>query len=269
MSAHGWAGNWRNWAARAVAKCKAPVKDDLASWLRDALMLINRQHAVIKDLSSTAVGLKDEFIDSQRSIVQLQEQLITCKDEQLQLLQNTVTSSVQSVQETVKELKTYSSVVTGQAQIQTLSPQILNNVVKKVVEQEDRSKNVMIFGLPEDINDSETLKEKVADVFAAIGEKPLVEATRLGKANVDSGRERPRAVKVILSSSATVHQILMNARGLKTSEVYSKVFICPDLSKDQQTERRQLVVEQKRLTVERPSMRHFIRGGRVQSVEKT
>ena len=27
-----------------VAKCKAPVKDDLAIWLRDALLLINRQH---------------------------------------------------------------------------------------------------------------------------------------------------------------------------------------------------------------------------------
>ena len=231
------------------------MKDDLAIWLRDAFLLINRQHEVIKDLSSTAVELKDAFIDSQQSIVELQKQVIACKDEQLQLLQKTVTSSVQSVQETVKEeLKTYSSVVAGQSQVQTLSPQVLHNVVKKVVEQEDRSRNVMIFGLPED-SDTETLNEQVVGVFAALGEKPRAEAARLGKVNADSGRARPRAVKVTLSSSATVHQLLMKARGLRASEMYSKVFICPDLSQEQRTERRELVVEQKRLSTEQPNKR--------------
>ena len=101
------------------------------------------------------------------------------------------------------------------------------------------------------------------------GEKPRVEVTRIGKANADSGQVRPRAVKVTLSSSATVHQLLMKARGLRASEMYSIVFICPDLSQEQRTERRELVVEQKRLTAEQPNKRHLIRGGRVETVEKS
>ena len=254
-----------------TAKVKVPLKDDLASWLHGALTFMHRQNEVIRDLTDATAMLKDGLLDSQGSVVRLQEQLLANKDEHLQTLQNTVKSTVQSFQETVKEeLKTYSSVVTGPAQqIQTLPPQLLNDVVKQVVEQEDRSRNLMIFGLPEDSNDSETLKEKVADMFAAIGEKPRVEVTRLGKADVDNGHGRPRAVKVTLSSSATVHQLLMKARGLKTSEVYSKAFICPDLSKEQRTERRELVTEQRRLAVEQPNMKHFIRGGRVHSVEKS
>jgi hypothetical protein len=252
-----------------AAKCKVPLKDDLAQWLHGALLFMNRQNEEIRHLTDKTALLKDGLIDSQRSVVRLQEQLLASKDEHLLSLQNTVKSSVQSIKETVKEeLKTYSSAVTRPAQVQTLSPLLLNNVVKQVVEQEDRSRNLMIFGLPEDSNDSETLKEKVADMFAVIGEKPRVEVTRLGKANVDNGQGRPRPVKVTLSSSATAHQLLMKARELKTSEVYRKTFICPDLSQEQRTERRVLVAEQKRRAVEQPSMKHFIRGGRVQSVEK-
>jgi hypothetical protein len=256
-----------------VSKCKAPVKDDLAAWLKEALSLINRQQDAIKEFSRSTVELKDDFIDSQESIVELQKQVIACKDEQLQLLQKTVTSSVQSVEETVKqELKTFSSAVTAQSQSPTLSPKVLNNVVRQVVEQEDRSRTIMVFGLPEDPNESETdmLDEKVAGVFAAVGEKPrTVEVSRLGKVKTDSAQARPRAVKVTLSCSATVHQLLIKARGLKLNDTYSKVFICPDLSQEQRKERRELVDEQKRLTVEQPNKRHFIRGGRVESVDKT
>ena len=123
-----------------------------------------------------------------------------------------------------------------------------------------------LFGLPEDSNETETLNGKVVDVFAALGENPwTVEVTRLGKAKADSVQVRPRAVKVTLSSSATVHQLLMKARGLKQSEIYSKVFICPDLSHEQRTERRELVEEQKRLSTEQPNKKHFIKGGRVHS----
>ena len=125
----------------------------------------------------------------------------------------------------------------------------------------------MIFGLLEAAEENtQALNENVTDLFAAIGEKPRVEANRVGKINADG--KRARAVKVTLSSSATVHQLLAKARKLKANEVYSKVFICPDLSQEERTERRQLVLERKRLEADKPTMRHFIRDGSVQSVEK-
>ena len=52
------------------------------------------------------------ILSHEQSVVELQKQVIACKDDQLQLLQKTVTSSVQSVKETVKEeFRSYSSVV--------------------------------------------------------------------------------------------------------------------------------------------------------------
>jgi hypothetical protein len=63
--------------------------------------------------------------------------------------------------------------------------------------------------------------------------------------------------------------ILIKARKLKTSEHYGKVYICPDLSEEQRTERRELVREQKRRAEENPNMRHFIRSGQVHSVARS
>ena len=229
---------------------------------------MNKQNEMIKDLANTTVDLKDEFIESQQSVIRLQDQLIASKDEQMLSLQNTVKASMHSVQETVKEeLKSYSSVVKGQGHFQTVSPQTLKTVVQKVVEQEDRSRNVMLFGLQEEADESaEALNGGVVDLFAAIGEKPRFEANRIGK--TDAPGKPARAVKVTLSSAAIVHQLLIKARKLKVNEDYAKVFVCPDLSLEQRTERRQLVLERKRLAVEKPAMRHFIRDGKVESVEK-
>ena len=125
----------------------------------------------------------------------------------------------------------------------------------------------MLFGLQEEADESaQALNGDVADLFAAIGEKPRFEANRIGKTDVQG--KPARAVKVTLSSAAIVHQLLIKARKLKVNEDYAKVFVCPDLSLEQRTERRQLVLERKRLAVEKPAMRHFIRDGKVESVEK-
>ena len=67
----------------------------------------------------------------------------------------------------------------------------------------------MIFGLPEEEN--EKLSEKVTDVLVTIGEKPRLDACRLGSKSVGG---KVRAVKVTLSSSAIVNQILLKARKL-------------------------------------------------------
>ena len=74
----------------SVAKCKAPLKDDIANWLHGALTFVDMQNGVIGNLLSTVGELQDQVIESQRTVIQLQEQLIASKDEQLQSMQNTV-----------------------------------------------------------------------------------------------------------------------------------------------------------------------------------
>ena len=73
--------------------------------------------------------------------------------------------------------------------------------------EEGLSRNIMVFGLQEGDEESEDLNLKVGAVFGHLGEKPRLEAVRLGKKS-QTGSEGARPVKVTLSSSSFVHQIL-------------------------------------------------------------
>ena len=129
-----------------------------------------------------------------------------------------------SVQETVKEeFKTYSEVTAAHKErsfCEPVTPEVLRTVVKTVVEQEDRSRNVMLFGLPED--EGEQLSTKVTELFENLGEKPRFDSNRLGKSNTATGN---RPVKVSFSNTVTVNQILFKAPNLRNTEKYKTVFI--------------------------------------------
>ena len=71
--------------------------------------------------------------------------------------------------------------------------------VKSVCDKEDRSKNVIIYGIEQ--TSEEVLSDKVRTVLEKIDEKPLVrDCVRVGvKSNGDKG---PRPVKFTLGNSA-------------------------------------------------------------------
>lgn len=267
-------------------KCKAPVKEELASSLHGALTTISQLIGHIRriseeseelqekldesletsmQLSGSRAGtlmLQEKLLKSQETVVELQKELLECKDEQLRA----VTSSVKSsVQETVKEeFRSYSSVVkTGQQETTPVTQANIVSVVKKVVEEEDRSRNVMVFGLVEEKN--EDLNAKIVDLMEVIGEKPKMEVCRMGKAKDG----RPRPVKVALSSSLIVSQIVQKSRQLNSNDKHKAVFLSPDRSYDERAEYRTLVADLKRKKAAEPEKRHFIRNGVVKSVERT
>ena len=180
-----------------AAKCNVPLNNDVAKCLHGALLLLDMQNKTIGNLLSSTGELQNQLMGCQRSVIQLQEQLIESKDLQLQSLKTTVKSSVEDTMKA--EFKSYSAAVEkGQCQSNRnpLMPDTLTAVVKTVVEQEDRSRNLMIFGLLEEEN--EKLAEKVTDVLETIGEKPRLDACRLGSKNVGgTGNVRARAVKAV------------------------------------------------------------------------
>ena len=90
------------------------------------------------------------------------------------------------------ELKSYSSVVQV-SNASSISTETLRTVVKSAVQEEDRGKNVMVFGLTEDKN--EDLAAKVGEVFECIGTKQRMELSRVGKCGNSSG---PRPIKICL-----------------------------------------------------------------------
>ena len=242
---------------------KGLLKDALGELLSDSLTFNSKQNDMLRDLRNGAAVMKKQIIDAQDTVIQLQKELLESKNQQLQMLQNTVKSSVA---ETVKaEFVTYSAAVQkNRPPSPALAPETLKSVVKKVAEEEDRSRSLMVFGLPEE--GDEQLRDKVSAVFQEFGEKPRLEASRLGEKKENSTRVRP--VRVTLYNTATAKQILAKTKALKKTARYSSVFITPDRSPEQREVHRQLVQELKRRTADKPTERHYISGGKVWSVEK-
>ena len=123
----------------------------------------------------------------------------------------------------------------------------------------------MVFGLKEEVE--EELTEKIDDILVQVGEKPRFRASRIG--TVGKGDKGCRPVKITVGSPVAVHQILAQSRNLRDVERFKSVFLCPDRSTEERVVRRKLVIDLKKIAAEQPGQQHFIKDGKVCSVEKT
>ena len=87
---------------------------------------------------------------------------------------------VSSVEDTVKsELKSYSAAVQeSKSTASVIDRKVLKTVVKDVVAEEDRTRNLMIFGLREETN--EQINDKFSEILLEIDKKPKLKPVRLG-----------------------------------------------------------------------------------------
>ena len=76
-------------------------------------------------------------------------------------------------------------------------------------------------------------------------------------------------MKVTVSSSIIVNQIVANAKKLRQVENFRTVFVCPDRSLEERKTQRDLVNKMKERALAEPEMRFFIKGGEIRSVAKT
>ena len=116
---------------------------------------------MVRDLRAANDLLKKELLKSQSTVIKIQSEQWKCNREQFQSLQTTVKSTVQ--ENIQSEMKSYSSALTEKLPPAIISPETLKKVVQAVVEEEDRSTNLMLFGLKEEMN--ETLSNKVGEVL--------------------------------------------------------------------------------------------------------
>ncbi len=143
-------------------------KNALGEWLGTAMDILERAVNQIQgamDLESSAVAenrtLLKEKVEDQKTIINLQSQLIESKQD-----------DVRSFKETVKqEVKSYASMVTTTC-ANALAPKKLETAVKKIKESEDRSRNLMIHRLSEENN--ENLKGKVAEIFTHLEDREAI-----------------------------------------------------------------------------------------------
>ena len=176
------------------------------------------------------------------------------------------TDIVNSVQEEVKSFKqSFSDVVkSGSINNSTvpITDDTIKSVAKQIVVEEELSRNVMVFGLCEVEN--EDISAKVTEMFESLGEKPRVEASRLGKKSGSA----TRPVKVTLSCSTIVKQILKKSSKLFRTYKFKNVYLAPDRTVEERAQHRELVVELKKRTEVEKDKKLFIRGGKICSIER-
>ena len=153
--------------------------------------MIPSQQNVIK-LQEGLLKSNNEQLTSIQTSAQntVQQEMLTAKNEQVQFIQSAVHSTVQS------EIRSYSA---ADSTPPTSAPKIceksLKTAVRDVIKKGDRSRNLVIHGLIEEAG--ERLSEKVLAVFESLGEKPSIEAYRMGK-SLDGQSKRP--VKGVFSN---------------------------------------------------------------------
>ncbi len=237
-------------------------KEAFAKIVFQGIKIVYQQHNIIKEIRGQAQVLKSEHINCQSAVIKLQQELISAKDDQAAGLQATVTASVENA-----VVKSFSDVVQANPVSNNASStaiphqETLKSVVKHVIEEEDRSKNVILFGVDE--TDDKQLHKSVSQIFEELSEKPRYEAVRLG---MKKNGKAPRPVKVSFSSSVCVQQILRKARLLRKSKTHKSVFVAPDRCAEERALQKSLVMDLKKKRQEEKDKRHFIKGGTIQSV---
>ena len=239
-------------------------KGKVADVLVESWNIVVRQHLIMEAMKNAIQILEQKLLRSQDTAIHSQEQVIKAQ-QQLIAKQSTEIDQIgltvkNSVTETLKSevQSTYASVLgpsgTG------LSTATLKQVHRDLREEENRSSNLMIFGLKESADES--VEEKVEQLLAEIDEKPRCsEVSRVGKK--EDSVVRP--IRVSVSSPSVVGQILRNASGLRNSDQYQGVFLGPDRTKSERIERRKLVEELKEKRDAEPKLTFFIRRGDIVS----
>ncbi|KAL5265759.1 hypothetical protein ACHWQZ_G006463 [Mnemiopsis leidyi] len=152
---------------------------------------------------------------------------------------------------------------------------VVKEAVKAVGQEEEKSKNLIIYGIEEDedLEADPDLNEKVMnEVVKSIcgltiddGLAPKVKAIcRIGQFDVN----KSRPIRAQFINSRTVDTILKNASRLKTKPSLKSVYVLPDRTKEQRAAHAKLVHKMKELISRDNSKHYFIRGNVVKCVDK-
>ena len=247
--------------ARAKNHLNKMDKDKVIKLFIETWKHVSAAQSQVKSLVHSEREISGKLVESQKETIRLQ--LIARKDEELQKVRSVVEDSVK---ETVQqEIKLYSqavgsSHVLGQPDI---SSETIQKAIRTVANEDSRSSNVMIFGLPEKVSE-DLSSAHVGQVFSEISENPKFEATRLGTRKDNS----IRPMKVQLRTGEIAGQLLKKVSALRKTEHFKNLYVCPDRTVEQRAQFRKLLAHLKTKIEEEPRRVHFIRDGSVVSKER-
>ena len=232
------------------------LKNTVSPLFRELQQQVSELTDSVSQSDEQIVTIQNDLIQSMQKVEKLQDALLLEKEHQMETLKS-------SVEDTVKtELKSYATVVKKSCAV-SLAPRKLQAAIVKASSTEERSNNLILYGL-EEITEENT-EEAVLKVLQHTNEKPKVESCRrLGEKK--EGKRRP--VKVVLHNRDMVRCILARSGMLREVEGMKDVYLCPDRTVEERSERRKLVAELKQQRETNPNVRWGIVRGRVIQREK-
>ena len=240
---------------------KSVTKEILASIVLEMRSMICDSKSVLRSAS--------EKVDEQKSdLIRTKNELIECKSGKLDSVKETVQS----------EMKSFSEVVKSKCVSSKISPAKIKMAVHSAIREEDRAKNFIIFGAPEELECEEeemTDLELVQDIFgitkcASVDRNSIRKCERVG---MKKSTDAKRPIKVTLKDAESVREVLSKAKSLKSFQTdgynyeYCKLFVSPDRSPEERLTRQNLVKEMKEKIKNDPGKRYYIRNNRVCAAE--
>ena len=246
--------------AREAGQCMKNNDETARMKERRELEECNRK---LKEVQKELGSFKEEVDKHRVSRIELQEKLIEAQKSLIEVQGQKLNSVSESVQ---KQLQGYSKVLVQNCSA-AIAPSRLQAAWKKAsvplptggtTEEAtpDRKLNLVLFGLPE--TTARTTEHEVRDIFTELNEKPVITSTKRVGEKTDN---RPRPVIVTLERRETLLQLLRKAKQLRDSEKFSSVFLSPDLTPEEQRERKTLVDTVKGLRRDNPNGRYWVSRG--------
>ena len=226
------------------------------------------------DLCKSAAEKIDELKDNHLSC---QKELLEAQKAQISSVQNVVKS----------EMKTWSDVVKNninqnRSQQANVTKKTVKQALESVNEEERRAKKVMVYGVNEDLMSyaAEEEQEVAAEGGEVLGLMDVVrhicdvvdvefphktaEVYRVGKE--EAGKTRP--VRIEFPDTESAQLLLQSAAKLKNTDMYSKVYIAPDRTKEQRLEHSKLVRKMKDMIAADSTKHYYIRNKQICSTDK-
>ena len=232
------------------------------------LMRLNKNQLV-----NTIISLVNVFDENISTCKSAAEKIDELKSEQIELQKNCLglqSDQLETVKTAVKSelsvgLKSWSDVVkknTSQVHnnILATTKKSVKQVIEKVNEEERRSCNLMIYGLPEIVGeDIGTVVDEVYQSMNVPSPSSTIDCYRVGKKH----EEKIRPIRLECHNRGDVEFALIHSKRLRVSEKHSRVYLAPDRSKEQRQEHSLLVKKMKDLINTDPAKHYFIRNNKV------
>lgn len=234
-------------------------KEAIAEWLVDTLDTLRKSRNLLADAAGEINTLQKGAIEDKASIIQLQRNAIEENRKDMKAVQTTLQTEIKSYRDA---LTSQNSICSAKGDREQITIHDVKEAVKSVQKDDERSRNMMIFGLKEDQGD---LKASVTKVFQSIDQEPIFDhCQRLG--NKRSGlNNQHRPIKVTLASSVSVDAMLQRRHLLRKDPRYNSVYLAPDRTPEERREYKDLVDALKAKISKEPESYHHIRDRQILS----